>query len=160
MGITDGPWRTEEGSIQPKQKMVLRVGLGRETSKGAPRKGEEESHGERTKICHGRKRKSGRVGQRRSRRRWWAKAAAKASTYRQPRKEIYASIEYAAHFHAQIEDWKGKRSVVDLTREQKWENSQSGAMQRSGGKNEASVRKSQDRAEVIGGGCDLQSIAD
>ena len=36
-----------------------------------------------------------------------ATAAAKALTIKQLRKDIYASIEYAAHFH-QVEEWKDR----------------------------------------------------
>ena len=46
-----------------------------------------------------------------------AMAAAKAQTTKQLRKQLYASIECAAHFHVQVEEWKdwgsrgGKREV-------------------------------------------------
>ena len=39
-------------------------------------------------------------------------AAAKALNIKQPRKDIYASIEYAAHFYVQVDEWKDRDEIV------------------------------------------------
>ena len=44
-------------------------------------------------------------------------AAAKALTIKQLRNYIYASIEYAAHFHVQVEEWKDRGETVPKEKE-------------------------------------------
>ena len=41
-----------------------------------------------------------------------AMAAVKSLTTEQLRKDINASIEYAAHFHVKVEEWKDKDELV------------------------------------------------
>ena len=41
-----------------------------------------------------------------------AKAAAKASTRKQLRKELYGSTEYAVQFHVQVEAWQDRAEIV------------------------------------------------
>ena len=44
-------------------------------------------------------------------------AAAKALTIKQPRKDMYVSTEYAAHFHVKVEGWKDRDEIVPRERE-------------------------------------------
>ena len=91
--------------------MRRKVGLGREAKTCAPHKDGKESHDENTDFLTERSEQADELAERADADGGQV-APAEALTIKPSRKDMYASIECWAPFHAQLEDWNDRDEIA------------------------------------------------